>query len=213
MTKLQRSTLVTVLMLVLCLALVAVGTYALFSSSAEIKNHLQAGKLDVTLTRTKLTTYSLNGDGELEKTENNDTVDFSEVTERNVFDVDGDVLFVPLCWYSAEMQIKNDGNVTFGYWIEVVYDENTYVALADQIMLTITTEGGSINKKLSECRGFIGSSGDPIGILDASETADFTVTIEFLNLEGKENNEAAASRVEFDVFVYAVQIVEKVPES
>ena len=208
MTKNQRSVLVTVIIFVLCLAMVAAGTYALFSSDANIKNHLQAGKLDVTLTRTKLTTYSLNDKGELAETVSDEIVDFSEVTERNVFDVDGDVLFVPLCRYSAEMQIKNNGNVTFGYWIEVEYDNETYIALADQIMVTITTAGGSINEKLSDCRGFIGSSGNPIGILDEYETADFTISIEFLDLKGEENNEAKASRVDFDVLVYAVQIVE-----
>ena len=60
MTKKKRTILLSVMTAVLCLALVAGGTYALFSDQVTLTNHLEAGKLDITLTRTYLKTKSLN---------------------------------------------------------------------------------------------------------------------------------------------------------
>jgi len=61
-TTKKRSVLLSVMTLVLCLALVAGGTYALFSDQVTLTNHLEAGTLDITLTRTKLVTKSLDNE-------------------------------------------------------------------------------------------------------------------------------------------------------
>ena len=51
MTKRKRSVLLSILTLVLCLSVVAAGTYALFTDDVTFEEHLNAGSLDITLIR------------------------------------------------------------------------------------------------------------------------------------------------------------------
>ncbi len=209
MTKKKRSVLLSVLTLVLCLALVAGGTYALFSDGVTLKNHLQAGTLDITLTRTNLVTKSLHDKtGFLVGTENPEDIDFSNPTDRNVFDITDDTLIVPGCWYSAEMQIANNSDVAFGYWLEIVFDDTANLALADQLNVKVTTAEGVTEAKLSESAGLIGSESDPIGILAKTGSRLFTIRVEFLELEDSVNNAAKSQALDFDVIVHAVQAIE-----
>ena len=115
MTTKRRSIILSAMTLMLCIALVAGGTYALFTDSVKLTNHLQAGTLDITLVRTNLKTKSLNQTtGFLVETENADDVDFSKANGDNVFDMTEGTLVVPACWYEAEMQITNNSDVAFG---------------------------------------------------------------------------------------------------
>ena len=205
----KRSVLLSALTLMLCLALVASGTYALFSDQVTLKNHLQAGTLDITLIRTNLTTLSLdNTTGFLVETENAEDVDFSAPTTRNVFDITDETLIVPGCVYNAEMQIQNNSDVAFGYWLEIVFDDTVDLTLAEQLKVTVTTVDGnkSISGKLSENAGLIGEEADPIGILAKTGSALFTVSVEFCDLDHSVNNNAKLTSFEFDIIVHAVQI-------
>ena len=205
----KRSVLLSALTLMLCLALVASGTYALFSDQVTLKNHLQAGTLDITLIRTNLTTLSLdNTTGFLVETENSEDVDFSAPTDRNVFDITDETLVVPGCVYTAEMQIQNNSDVAFGYWLEIVFDDTVDLTLAEQLKVTVTTADGnkSISGMLNENKGLIGEEADPVQILAKTGSALFTVTVEFCNLDHSVNNNAKLSSFEFDIIVHAVQI-------
>ena len=205
----KRSVLLSALTLMLCLALVASGTYALFSDQVTLKNHLQAGTLDITLIRTNLTTLSLDDTtGFLVETENAEDVDFSAPTTRNVFDITDETLIVPGCVYNAEMQIQNNSDVAFGYWLEIVFDDTVDLTLAEQLKVTVTTVDGnkSISGKLSENAGLIGEEADPIGILAKTGSALFTVSVEFCDLDHSVNNNAKLTSFEFDIIVHAVQI-------
>ena len=217
MTKKKRSVLLAVLTLMLCLALVAGGTYALFTDQVTLKNHLQAGTMDITLIRTNLTTTSLNDQtGFLVKTENPEDVDFSKpydpndpnAKNKNVFDITDEMLIVPGCVYSAEMKIENNTDVAFGYWLEIVFDDKVDLTLAEQLKITVTTEDGSksISKLLKDSAGLIGAEGDPIGILAKTGSALFTVTVEFCDLDHSVNNNAKSTSFDFDLIVNAVQI-------
>lgn len=217
MTTRKRSVLLSVLTLVLCLALVASGTYALFSDQVTLTNHLQAGTLDITLVRTTLTTESLNPDnGFLVKTENPADIDFSEPADpndpnaknKNIFDITEGTLIVPGCWYSAEMQITNNSDVAFGYWLEIVFDDKDNLALADQLLVTVTTVDGVKSDELSEIDQFIGEEKDPIGILAKKGTNLFTIRVDFKDLDDSINNQAKGQGLKFDVVVHAVQITE-----
>lgn len=209
MTKKKRSVLLSVLTLVMCLALVAGGTYALFSDGVTLKNHLKAGTLDITLTRTNLVTKSLHDKtGFLVGTENPKDIDFSNPTDRNVFDITDDTLIVPGCWYSAEMQIANNSDVAFCYWLEIVFDDTANLALADQLNVKVTTAEGVTEAKLSESAGLIGSESDPIGILAKTGSQLFAIRVEFLELENSVNNAAKSQALDFDVIVHAVQAIE-----
>ena len=213
MTKQKRSILLSVLMLALSLALVASGTYALFSDQVTLTNHLEAGTLDITLVRTSLTTRSLNNEtGFLVGTEKSEDVDFSAPSDKNVFDMTDDTLVVPGCWYSAEMQIANNSDVAFGYWLEIVFDDEEDLALADQIEVTITTVDGTTKAKLSESAGLIGAENAPIGILAKTGSQLFTVRVEFSDLDHSVNNTAKSQSVNFDLIVHAVQITSEPTE-
>lgn len=217
MTRKKRSVLMSVLTLLLCLALVASGTYALFSDQVTLKNHLVAGTLDITLIRTNLTTLSLdNNTGFLVKTENPKDIDFSEpanlndpnAENKNVFDITDETLIVPGSMYSAEMQIQNNSDVAFGYWLEIVFDDTVDLTLAEQLKITVTTvdDSKSISGMLSENAGLIGGENDHIGVLAKSGAALFTITVEFCDLDYSVNNNAKNTSFDFDVVVHAVQV-------
>ena len=206
----KRSVLLSVLTLVLCLSLVASGTYALFSDQVTLKNHLQAGTLDITLIRTNLKTLSLDdATGFLVNTENPEDVDFSAPTDRNVFDITDETLVVPGCVYSAEMAISNNTDVAFGYWLEIVFEDDVDLTLAEQLKITVTTvdTAKSVSGMLNVTHGLIGSEASPIGILAKNaDPALFTVTVEFANLDHSVNNNAKLSSFDFDLVVHAVQV-------
>ena len=209
MTTKQRSLLMAVITLVLCLALIAGGTYALFTDEVALKNHLQAGTLDITLYRTHLVTKSLDpATGFLVNTEDPEDINFSDKTDRNVFDLTSETLIAPACMYSAEMQITNNSDVAFGYWLQILFDDAADYALADQLKVTVTTPTkGTISVgSLSETAGLIGAEGSPIEILAKTGVTYFTITVEFEDLDHSVNNNAKSQALDFDVVVHAVQI-------
>ena len=207
MTKKKRSVLLSVMTLALCLALIASGTYALFSDEVRLTNHLQAGTLDITLTRNSLTTKSLDQTtGFLTEATKTDPVDFSNPTNKNIFDITDDTLIVPGSYYSAEMQITNNSDVAFGYWLEIVFDGTVDLTLAEQIKITVTTSDGakSISTTLDKSNGLIGEETSPIEVLAKTGSTLFTISVEFSDLGN--NNDAKNKTFEFDVIVHAVQI-------
>ncbi len=231
MTAKRRSILLAVLTLVLCLALIAGGTYALFSDSVTMKNHLQAGTLDITLKRTKLTGLSLdNKTGFLVPVNDNSVVDFSEPTDRNVFDITNETLIVPGSLYVAEMTISNETNefrksdVAFGYWVEIVLDtknedgtsisdeELAKLVLDDQLEITLESASGHKDKAyLSKGRIVIAEDSPVVLVKKATDSNrkwsdTFTVTVEFRDLDYSVNNAAKGQGVKFDIIVHAVQI-------
>ena len=209
MTTKQKSVLLSVLMLVLCLALVAGGTYALFSDDVTLTNHLEAGTLDITLKRTKLETLSLdNTTGYLVETVNNDVVDFSTPNDRNVFDIEEGVLIVPCSSYTATMEITNDvatSDVAFAYWLEIRFGSESDLELADQLKVVLTTEDGTEYEVVLSDGAMIGSEGSPVGTLPKTASETFEISVEFLDLDN--NNDAKSKKVSFDLIVHAVQAI------
>lgn len=205
MTTAKRSVLMSVMTVVLCVALVAGGSYALFSESVTMVNHLHAGNMDITLTRVGLDAVSLDpSTGLLVKKQSDEQVDFSQPTTRSVFDLTDQTLLVPGSFYSAQMKIANNSDVTFGYWLEIVFEDKATLAFADQLKVTVVTVGGTKEAALSESVGLIGKEDAPIGVLAKTESALFTVSVEFRDLEGG-NNAAKSQNLHFDVIVHAVQ--------
>lgn len=222
MTTKQRSILLAVMTLVLCLALVAGGTYALFSDDVTLKNHLKAGTLDVTLERTKLSVHELNPDtGFINKDPivDDEDVDFSDpVTDMedpkfvNVFGITKDTLIAPGCKYTAEMRLTNNTDVAFGYWLEIVFDDKENLELADQLYVTVTTGEG--DDAVTVAQGFlstfsttgeIGAKGSNLDVLAKNTTSTFTITVEF-DSDDDVNNDAKNQSLGFDLVVHAVQV-------
>ncbi|MBR2970906.1 MAG: hypothetical protein IKC48_03825 [Clostridia bacterium] len=206
MSTKAKSLLMSSLMVMMCLAAVAVGTYALFSAEVTLTNHLKAGTLDVMLRRTNLVATYLDEDGYLDEKTDGEDVDFTQATNQNVFGFSGTGTVVPGSKYTADMEIINNGDVAFAYWIEIVFDDTLGLELADQIEITVTTDQ-SVSAKLSS-GVTLGSETSPIGTLAATdESQAFSVSVEFLDLKDGSNNDAQGQEVSFDLVVHAVQVV------
>ena len=204
-TNRSRAMITSSAIILLCLTILVGMTVALFTDEEVVGNHLRAGDLNITLERTKLTSTYLTNLGKLDTIVNNEVKDFTRNVKDNVFDLNGAVI-VPQSKYTAEMRITNGSerapsDVDFAYWIEIVYIGESEVPLAEQINVTVNTEA---SKRLNEGL-MVGSETDPIGVLAVGESADFTVTIEFLDLDIAVNNEAQGNNVKFDLVVHAVQ--------
>ena len=222
MTTKKRSVLLTVLTLMLCVALVAGGTYALFSDSVKLENHMQAGKLNIKLYRTKLVTKELDPTTGLLTAGTPDTrrIEFSdpENNDENVFGLTDNDKIVPECVYTADMLIVNETDVAFGYWIELVFNGKSYdgkdLALAEQLQVTViaATGNNSEPKVLTEAAATeFGNEDAPIGILTkeaGKNSAEFTISVKFLGLDHEVNNKAQNGNLYFDIVVHAVQVTE-----
>ena len=107
--KKKRVLLVSCSVILLCMSIIVGMTYALFTDSVSVKNHLKAGNLDITLTRTNLEYSVLNEDGELAVTEVTDDYNFTDSTNENVFGIDAkDIRIVPGSYFDADMEIANN---------------------------------------------------------------------------------------------------------
>lgn len=240
MTKKQRAILLAVVTLVLCLALVAGGTYALFTAEARFVNHLQAGELKVKLERVALESFELDPNtGYMVRVQNTETVDFTNATAANVFGVTGNALIAPCSEYKATMQITNNGSVAFGYWLQIKFtDENgdpitqaqlDAIDLDEQIEVKLNGQSVVLSEGLA-IRGENG--GDYVGQLAKAATDDgagnlshnlpssatFTISVKFLddrdsgnNLTVGDNNDAMNENIWFDLIIHAVQIPDTAP--
>ena len=214
MTKRNRSVLLSVLVLVLCLALIAGGSYALFTDEITLEQHLQAGTLKATLVRTELVTKELDGNGFLVSNEDDPDkrrINFTEATTENAFGIDSTDKIVPGSKYKATFELSNSGDTAFGYWIEIgCTDKKDGENLAKQVKITVNDDKNS---------AFVGDglivkaqNSNFISVLSKGGVTTFTVTVEFLDshvTENLENNNLAKGQsLYFDLVVKAIQVTE-----
>ena len=203
----------SILAIVICLSLITMGTYALFSETITVENHLQAGNLDAKLERTNLEAKSLGADGYLETITNNQLVDFSSTTSMtdNVFGLENNELVAPGSSYEATMKISNNGTVAFGYWIEINLKDAIPSELASQIKVIVTTydeNGDEVIEEVYLSNGLsVGDANNYLGKLAVNASENFKVKVLFEDLTN--NNDAQNDEVNFDLVVYAVQVLEK----
>ena len=219
-TNRKRALLVSASLILLCMTIIVGMTWALFTDTQKVSNHLKAGDLTITLKRTELTKTTLNASGYLEQLPKDTTVvNFSNPTDENVFglatDDDGNVTekIVPGSKFVAKMEIENNSDVAFGYWIEIVCTDKTNGAdLAKQLKVTVNTGNdttSTVNDGLK-----IGSDNNFVDVLAIGEDGTFTVTVEFVDdgysfVDGvlsSTNDSAEKENLEFDLVVYAVQV-------
>lgn len=164
--------------------------------------------MNLTLSRTKLTSTYINNRGYLDTVTDTEELDLTEGNTQNVFGFK-DAVVIPRSKYIAELKIANNtekasSDVAFSYWVEIVYTGANDVELAKQISVTVdTAESKRLNEGLQ-----VGSQEAPLGVLDVNESDTFTVTVEFLDLDNGENNKAQGNYVTFDLVVHAVQHVD-----
>lgn len=194
--------------LVLCLLVISLGTYSLFSQTISAKTHLQAGVLDAKLERTNLKYNELDSFGLLVDVENSERKDFTNtnVNEENIFGVKDGNYIVPGSYYEATMLLTNEGDVAFDYWLEVSLKDGFNTDLKGQIKVTVTTyEEGKEIESISYLKDGleVGSEILPLDSLLVDESEKFKVKIEFEHSDM--NNYAMEEEIEFDLIVYAVQ--------
>lgn len=212
-TNRKRSLIVSGSVILLCMTIIVGVTLTLFTEEETVVNHLKAGNLEITLERTGLTSTYLTDRGFL-TTETDDTVkDFTNDTSENVFALE-DAVIVPKSKYVADMRITNNSdiaksNVAFAYWIEIIYTSDINAALSEQIEVVVKTDEDT-TKRLKQ-GVTVGSEDDPVGIVPVGRSADFSVSIEFLDFEHDVNNLAQGENVSFDLVVHAVQYTEADP--
>ncbi len=189
------------------------GTYALFTDSVSIGNHLEAGNLNISLLRTSYSKTTLDSDGYLSTVTDSTEVDFSEETEENIFALEEDEYVVPGSSFLANLKLvngKKDGDnyvpssVAFSYNVKIVVSEDSNSDFISQ--LTVTVKKGEeqvANKKLSEF-GIDAILSGKMTKNDAS--AEFSVKVAFDDLDPEKNNKAQDKKASFDLKVEAIQL-------
>lgn len=204
--KKLRALLSAALTIMLSASIAVAGTYALFSDSVEVTNHLQAGTLELGLTRTKLVKSVPDATtGMPTKTEDTTARDFSAATSENVFGI-GDEKIAPGSWYEVEMHVTNEGTVAFNYQVAIKLDAATTdenLEFAKQ--LTVYVNGATEGTKLSDCKIENGKIIVSDKLVKKNTTDEkFTVKIVFNSLAG---NATQGKEVSFDLIVLAEQYV------
>ena len=204
--------LVTTIVLLLIAAFGVGASYALFTDSVKVENHLEAGTLDVTLTRTDLTYTQLNKEGYLVPVTVTKNLELTNPTESNVFGLDAEgTKIAPGSYFDAKLAIGNKGNVAFDYSVEIKFltnDQTVANELAKQLQVTITDAEGNVVEQymLNELTG--NNTQVKAGHMKATDKSHkFGVKVEFVNLEN--NNDAKLQSVAFDLVVSAVQATEQ----
>ena len=190
--------------ILLCMTVIAGMTFALFTDGDSVKNHLQAGDLEVLLTRTDLEYRYLSADGEWKTVTEEADLDFTTSTENNVFGLDSkDIRIVPGSYFNADMQVDNVGNVAFTYEVSIKMLGEVN-ALAEQLEVTVTKADGSTEtKKLSEMvNGHTIMAGR---MLEDDAPQTFNVDVYFTD-DTAINNAAQTQLAEFDLVIIATQI-------
>lgn len=209
--KIKTITLSCVTVMV-CLALLVVGTYALFSDQASMHNHLQAGNLKIELWRTKLESTILDAETGTLKTlpANTENVNFTNNTQDNLFGLDS-YKIAPGCAFSADVKIDNKGDVAINWYLGFTLDAGEDNAdLADQLKVTVVIGDETHVYTVSELQGLkLGSESDTLGFIGNGDSQTFTVTVEFVDSAASnidfENNDAMDQELSFDITVYAIQ--------
>lgn len=211
-TNRKRTLLVSSAVILLCMTIIVGMTFALFTDTKTVKNHLQAGDLSITLTRTRLTKTTLDASGYLVTSDPDTTpLNFSQPTDENVFGITENEKIVPGTKFTAKMKIANNSDVAFGYWIEIVCtDQSRGEDLAKQLVITVDdSENSYLANGLK-----IGGPDAYIEVLEIGEDSEFVISVEFedkgFRFENgvltSGNDVAQGEDLTFDLIVYAVQI-------
>lgn len=200
-----------------CICLLIGATFALFTESNTSSHHLYSGTLDIGLTRTNLKYKTINDLGYLVENTVTDDIDLTKTTHayENAFGLNSQsVKIIPGSYFEADLEITNDGNTAFVYYITMSYKgiENE---LSKQLNVTITHADGSTTvKTLNEFSGGIRLEAGEMSAKDLAES--FKIRIDFTEdtifngtnpppTENMDNDLAQTSAVNFDISVYAEQ--------
>ena len=183
-TNRKRALLVSGAVILLAMTIIVGMTWALFTDTQNVSNHLQAGDLAITLKRTELTKTTLNANGKLvTSAPDTNPKNFSNPTDENVFGLVEGEKVVPGTKYVAKMQIENHSDVAFGYWVKIdCKDEDVAKTLANQLKIIIYTDKNGDGTIDTTSEGVdstvatgleVGSDKDYIGTLERGKAENF----------------------------------------
>ncbi len=180
-------------------------TYSLFNDEAQTVNRVQAGTLEIGLSRVRYEALGLDEEGYLTaKTTDDTVVDLLAESAGEAFTVEG---AVPGMW--KETTLKVDGSkatVAFTYSVKLIIGELSDAAaqaLSEQVEITVTDSAEkSTSFSLDECA----DNTVELGIIEAGGSAEFKIKAEFAN--DINNNAAKNAEVVFDLIVTATQTAE-----
>lgn len=209
--KRVRTLLLASVTIMLCMALLIGGTYALWSKTVSVTNHLVAGNLDLKLERIALSKTMLDNEtGYMKTVSNTDTVDLTTSSDVNVFGIEESELVVPTSRYEATLKLTNNGSVAFTYQIVIKLIE-VDEELAEQLMVSVNgVEKGYLSTFNAQDGQVVVASADASAV-EKGQATTFRVKVEFKDdaAEGVTdiiNNDAMNKKVEFDLIVKAVQL-------
>lgn len=232
MLKRKRVLLLACSTILLCCSVIAGATFALFTDSAKVSNHLRAGYLDVTLQRTGYTHKKLDRTtGYLTTVTDTTVTDFSKPTNQNLFGLttDGESadLMVPGVSYQSEMKLTNNGTVAFRYTVNVQYGGEGSAEFAKQLKVSLLVPDGTDGTWKTAASAYLNTlsqgfnaedNEDLNGVLtvEAGQEKVFAVKVEFVDdvadttLENDSvnrdpNEVATAYEVSFDLIIEATQ--------
>ena len=200
MSKKARTLIMSFVVIALSFAVMAVGTYALFTQTATVKGHLIAGNMQMSLVRTHL-----HGEDVTDK-------DFTNTTD-NVFsseDSDGAIIIVPGGTYSATLELAhaNDSTVGYEYYVELKLADSSNADLASFLEVTLTS-GTLTQSGTPTATGLSIAKSAPIKV-ETGDKSSFTVSVKFKDATTEQEqiklNEVMKKNVSFDIYVYATQL-------
>ena len=197
---------ISYIVILLCTVLIIGGTFSLFTDSVTVKNHLQAGTLNVELVRTNLKYTKINEDGYFDVIENNKRLNFTKPLKNNIFGIeDESLMIIPGSYFDTTMELINNGNVPFEYSVMIIINQEIN-SLFEQLEVEIVdSESNIFKKKLSD---FVDGNSFMIGEMNSIENKEnFKIKISFLN--DVNNNLAMSLAVEFDLIVSATQKIKE----
>lgn len=205
--KKLRALLSAALMIMLSVSIAVAGTFALFSDKVEVTNHLHAGTLKVELDRTHLTVKSLNGDGEMEvidRDESANPVSFTNPTEKEIFE-SKDKLVAASSYFEATMRVKNAGTIALVYSVKIKLTSVSN-ALAEKLNVWVQIGDGAYENKgtLSQFanENYVISKGNQV---KKNGVESFKVKIELP--DDVSDKDVQGSEAVFDLIVLAEQYV------
>ena len=163
--------------ILLCTCFIVTGTYALFTDSAKVTNHLKAGNLDIKLERVNLEYHSKN------------------------------ILVVPGSYFEAKLEIKNNGNVAFEYRCEIILNQAVNELSKQVVVtITDSNNAVSIMNLSDISNGYTFKLGEMNNnVLTDSFTIRLEFLDDAKNNLEVDNNLAKNQELSFDLVVEAVQ--------
>lgn len=200
-----RNLMFSCLVIMVCIATIAAGTYALFSTSVKIENHLQAGTVKAELYRVDLVKKVGTNAEESDSTEINLTT--TQIGEPNVFGLTSTDLIAPGNYFRVRLQVKNVGTLAFVCSEEIVFDQaskNTELYKQIETSLYKDNNGAMSTEEIDAV--------DVAPMGQAGDSVYFWLELKFIdkadNSDGtNDNNLAQAQSVKFDLVIKAIQKV------